>query len=252
MSDAPSVGPVPPAPSPGGPFALVDLFSGRVYPLLPGPNSVGRAADNRIVLADSAVSRRHAVVMVHADGKCEVRDTDSQNGIWVNRRCVRVAELTSGDLFGLCDYRFLFTHSRAGSDPAGLSFWDERLGVVVWNGSDSCWHFRVALGQARFVLATHTPCSDAPPTADPDWDAVRACYRWIRDNELTVRDFIYAANRGSGSRYLCPRNLTHVLFARTGATLIYDDFRETTCVTIDQSGRILSAPIQIPNDADDN
>ena len=52
--------------------------AGTAIPLANGVNLVGRDGTNGIVLADSSVSRHHAVIMVK-DGVVTVRDLDSKN-----------------------------------------------------------------------------------------------------------------------------------------------------------------------------
>ncbi|MCI0642736.1 MAG: FHA domain-containing protein [Gemmataceae bacterium] len=92
---------------PGGTFTLVSLADGRRHPLRVGINSVGRFPENDLVLGERCVSRRHCVVLVHATGGCEVYDTASRNGTWVNRRRVGRVELLPGDVLMLCNHQFL-------------------------------------------------------------------------------------------------------------------------------------------------
>jgi pSer/pThr/pTyr-binding forkhead associated (FHA) protein len=54
------------------------------FPLKVGLNTVGRYESNDIVLDDFSVSRRHCGILVHASGGCELHDTASTNGSWVN------------------------------------------------------------------------------------------------------------------------------------------------------------------------
>jgi pSer/pThr/pTyr-binding forkhead associated (FHA) protein len=83
---------------PGTKYLLVEQRTGRVYPLRVGLNRLGRHPDNDIVFEEMDVSRRHCVILVHARGGCELRDTDSLNGTFLNGQQVRKpARLTSGD-----------------------------------------------------------------------------------------------------------------------------------------------------------
>lgn len=79
---------------------LVDS-SGREHPIRPGTNALGREGD--IALADSRVSRRHAVVH-STDGVLEIEDVGSTNGTHVNGTRLdpgtRLA-LSSGDVVSL-------------------------------------------------------------------------------------------------------------------------------------------------------
>jgi pSer/pThr/pTyr-binding forkhead associated (FHA) protein len=95
------------APPPGGTYLLVSLDNGRQHRLRVGINAIGRYAENDVVLKDHAISRRHCVVLVHATGGCEVYDTASRNGTWVNSRKVERVDLLPGDVLKLCPIRFL-------------------------------------------------------------------------------------------------------------------------------------------------
>lgn len=95
------------APGAGGTYALVNLADGRRYPLRVGINTIGRFAENDIVLDVRAVSRRHCAIVVHATGGCEVYDTASRNHIMVNRQVVDRGPLLPGDVLFLAGQRFL-------------------------------------------------------------------------------------------------------------------------------------------------
>lgn len=102
----------PPAPvpvPPGGTYFLVSLDDGRRHRLKVGVNAVGRFPENDLVLAPHHISRRHCLVLVHATGGCELSDTASRNGTWVNRRRVTRADLFPGDRLDVCDQRFVLT-----------------------------------------------------------------------------------------------------------------------------------------------
>jgi hypothetical protein len=92
---------------PGGTYALVRLPDGLRHPLKVGINAVGRSPQNDLVLRPTRISRRHCVVLVHADGGCEVYDTASLNRIWVNGKRVDRADLFPGDRLELCELLYL-------------------------------------------------------------------------------------------------------------------------------------------------
>lgn len=87
---------------PGPKYLLVDHPAGHVYPLRTGLNTIGRLPDNDIVLEESTVSRRHCVILVHARGGCDLHDTASRNGTFVNGRpCRQPIRVAPGDEVGV-------------------------------------------------------------------------------------------------------------------------------------------------------
>ena len=64
-----------------------------------GPRTylVGRSRSCDVVLADPAVSRRHALISVRGD-RCSIRNLASMNGTHVNGRPVTTAVLRAGDV----------------------------------------------------------------------------------------------------------------------------------------------------------
>jgi hypothetical protein len=95
------------APPPGGRYTLVSLSDGRRHPLRVGINAIGRSHQNDLVLEPLFVSRRHCVIVVHVSGGCEVYDTASLNGTWVNQRRVGRVDLLPGDVLILPTHQFL-------------------------------------------------------------------------------------------------------------------------------------------------
>jgi pSer/pThr/pTyr-binding forkhead associated (FHA) protein len=92
---------------PPGVFCLVD--EDGIHSLKVGLNTIGRLPDNDIPVADGSVSRRHCAVVVHATRGCEVYDTASKNGTFVNgERINGLTALNAGDKIRVCDRQFLF------------------------------------------------------------------------------------------------------------------------------------------------
>jgi hypothetical protein len=88
-------------------FWLVDRD--KVYPLKVGLNTIGRSPDNDVVLQDGFVSRRHCAILVHSQNGCEVHDTASKNGTFVNGYKIAGAmRLRSGDEIRMCDKQLVF------------------------------------------------------------------------------------------------------------------------------------------------
>lgn len=71
---------------PGAKCLLMNPHTRQAYPLRPGLNTIGRLPDNDIVLEEISISRRHCVLLVHAWGGCDLYDTASRNGTFVNGR----------------------------------------------------------------------------------------------------------------------------------------------------------------------
>lgn len=97
------------APPPWGTYCLVRQSDGSRFVLRDGINAIGRFLENDIVLTPNHVSRRHCIVLVHATGACEVYDTASRNGTWVNRQRIGRVVLLPGDILSVTDLRFLVT-----------------------------------------------------------------------------------------------------------------------------------------------
>lgn len=76
-----------------------------VHRLKVGCNTLGRLADNDIIIKDETrfVSRRHCSIVVHTDGSAEVFDT-SLNGTFVNGKRVLRSPVRSGDTLRLGPY----------------------------------------------------------------------------------------------------------------------------------------------------
>jgi pSer/pThr/pTyr-binding forkhead associated (FHA) protein len=88
-------------------FWLVDQDG--VHDLKVGLNTIGRMPDNDVPVADGSISRRHCAIVVHATKGCELYDTASKNGTFVNGdRINGPTPLRAGDQIRLCDRQFTF------------------------------------------------------------------------------------------------------------------------------------------------
>jgi hypothetical protein len=105
VEDWPSLAPIQPDQIlPSTKYVLVDHRAHWTYPLKLGLNTIGRLPDNDIVFEEIWISRRHCVILVHARGGCELHDTASRNGTFLNgTRICEPAQLTSGDRIKVCD-----------------------------------------------------------------------------------------------------------------------------------------------------
>ncbi len=80
-----------------------------LYPLKVGVNTLGRSSDNDVVVEDAFISRRHCAILVHLKGGCELHDTASKNGTYVNgARVTGPVALKSGDEIRVSGQQFTF------------------------------------------------------------------------------------------------------------------------------------------------
>jgi adenylate cyclase len=94
--------------------AWLETPTGERWPV-PASCSLGRSSSNEVVLADTKVSRRHA--LIHAQGPAEFRlvDLGSRNGTYLNgRRLSQPTRLDDRDLIAIGDFVLVFRHPLAG------------------------------------------------------------------------------------------------------------------------------------------
>jgi hypothetical protein len=92
-----------------------------IYPLKVGLNTLGRSGDNDVVVAEAYVSRRHCAILVHHNHACELHDTASKNGTFLNgTRLGEPTRLKPGDEIRVCNRQFVFLArpGSAGSAPS--------------------------------------------------------------------------------------------------------------------------------------
>ena len=81
----------------------------QVFELPPDrPIYVGRAETNDLVLRETSVSRKHAVLSPAADGAWQLTDQGSANGVLLNGTVVREATLKHNDLMGIGAFSLRF------------------------------------------------------------------------------------------------------------------------------------------------
>jgi FHA domain-containing protein/GAF domain-containing protein len=104
------------------------------------PISIGRAKSSNVVLDDESVSRLHAVVRSTPEGRWEIVDRASANGLKINGKAVREANLHPNDEITIGAYQLRFeepnVHPIASHDTAELprSFVQELTGPA-YSGS---------------------------------------------------------------------------------------------------------------------
>ncbi len=101
----------PPAIVSGKPFAYLvrkDDPAGRM-PILASPWRIGRGRNNDLVVDDHSISRQHAEIHRRHDGTFSIVDLDSLNGVFVNDKKVKQADIHEGDLVDVGDVGMKFT-----------------------------------------------------------------------------------------------------------------------------------------------
>ena len=97
-------------PQKGGPAARV-IWGKWVLPLLAGENVFGREEGAQVRIDSSAVSRRHARIVIR-EGQATLEDLGSKNGTFLGeRRLEAPASLADGDIFRLGREIFVFRSS---------------------------------------------------------------------------------------------------------------------------------------------
>jgi pSer/pThr/pTyr-binding forkhead associated (FHA) protein len=101
-------------------FWLVDRDI--VYALKVGLNTIGRMPDNDVAILDAAISRRHAAIVIHTSDGCELHDTASKNGTYLNgQRIGGPTAIKSGDEIRLCDRSVRFLSGNVTPRPSNDS-----------------------------------------------------------------------------------------------------------------------------------
>jgi pSer/pThr/pTyr-binding forkhead associated (FHA) protein len=87
-----------------------------------GLNTMGRSADNDVIVEDLYVSRRHCGILMHHDHRCIIQDTASKNGTYVNgAKIAGPTQLKPGDKIRICNREYVY-HDRTAAPqgpPAG-------------------------------------------------------------------------------------------------------------------------------------
>ena len=69
-----------------------------------GPIHIGRGTDSQVFLADTKVSRQHAVIFSTPDGNWMVQDLDSANKTFLNDNPIHKAKIKTGDRITIADF----------------------------------------------------------------------------------------------------------------------------------------------------
>ena len=108
--------------------AWLEDHNGRRFPF-DTSCSIGRLPGSTVTLDDRQVSRRHALIFIHADGDFWLLDFGSSNGTLLNGQAVREPRrLNNSDRIEINSHKFQFRvkRSSAGGPPSGRGeAWEE-------------------------------------------------------------------------------------------------------------------------------
>lgn len=212
-------------------------FEGKRYSLEEGENHVGRDGGG-IVIEDTSISRRHAVVSV-ADGKVMIADAGSRNGTFLNGRKLKAGEaLEAGHLdlirIGICVLKLL---AREMSEEEILA--QEKAVSAPTEGD-----IRVADDEAPSAPASFVATSEKAPEARVE--------QGVPEDELSVRAKPEESVRKPG--YLVPVafpeepkgfSLKHVFWIM-GALSVLGGIGYLYVHQLRQKGRALPAAVVAP------
>jgi pSer/pThr/pTyr-binding forkhead associated (FHA) protein len=74
------------------------------------------------VVSDAFVSRRHCAILVHHSSVCELYDTASKNGTYLNGNKINgPTRLHTGDEIRMCDRNYIFVNKHDDVAPAAIT-----------------------------------------------------------------------------------------------------------------------------------
>lgn len=142
---------------------------GKTYPLQGMICTMGRSADNTVVIDSSRVSRHHAQIRLLPTGTM-IEDLGSTNGTWLNgRRIVEPRALSPGDQIRVADH---VTYEYAVEDPGGVATMMSDMPGGSTQVMPGALHYEPPTpppppGQAFDVYDPVAPLSPASPVPEP-------------------------------------------------------------------------------------
>jgi len=134
---------------------LAGVDAGRVIPLRPGSQIIGRTEEAQVVVPHSSVSRNHAEIIVHGRDKVFVRDLGSTNGTFLNGEQLQTApqSLQANDRIRLSK-RVLLKYSLKDALEANLQ--EDLYSSAMRDGLTKAFNKRFLLDrlEEEFALAT--------------------------------------------------------------------------------------------------
>jgi len=96
-------------------YAIEGQLIGEIFAIKEPVTTIGRSADNDIVLPDDRVSRQHCR-LTREDASVVLEDLGSSNGTFVNGRAISKTRLFDGDEVHVGNHVFSFTVSKSAGD----------------------------------------------------------------------------------------------------------------------------------------
>jgi transcriptional regulator with GAF, ATPase, and Fis domain len=108
-------------------IAISGPFQGSIYELNENESQIGRAVECQVCLSDAEISRRHCVIRLN-QGRYELEDLGSRNGVYVNGLLAKHQPLRAGDLVRLG--RSVFTFDQGQTTGADRIQFDETVTML--------------------------------------------------------------------------------------------------------------------------
>ncbi|MGH3264161.1 MAG: FHA domain-containing protein, partial [Trebonia sp.] len=146
---------------------------GRLTPLQPGATVFGRDLECAVSLASPSVSRRHAEIRWVPGATPLLLDLNSTNGVFVNGRAVKHANLELRDVVRFGDQVGIVLSPPSG---VGASWSFRELMAGYWGGPT----LQAVLEPARLAAPTDLPIVIQGATGTGKEGAARAIHAWSR------------------------------------------------------------------------
>ena len=141
-----------------------------VHALPEGETVIGRIAPADLVLADSQVSSRHAIVTL-VDGRVEIRDLGSTNGTFANGRPLKASALEHGNAVTIGPFTLTLDDTRVGvAAPTPPPAAATPVPAANHSGLIAAGGVFIALAAVAWVVFTRTPAEASGGPAAPAMD----------------------------------------------------------------------------------
>ncbi|HXJ58741.1 MAG TPA: adenylate/guanylate cyclase domain-containing protein [Verrucomicrobiae bacterium] len=149
-----------------------------------GTCSLGRSANNQVVLPDDKVSRRHAMINVQGQGEFWLVDLGSSNGTYLNsRRVGQPCRLTDGDRIEISSFSFVFRQKKASANPDTDRTTEKTIQDIR---SMNCWLMVADLEDSTQYLKSLP--AEQVPRATGRW--LSTCKHIVEDHQGTINKFL--------------------------------------------------------------